>query len=263
MTLPESFSPLDETSIDRVIEQRNADNKRSDSQFAVITWIGCSIWWLYSTPEAHFFSWQAAVMIIPGMFAASIILGGGSYLLKMGLQDLILRLPSHYQALPAALGGLLVLVGEVLVTYRLSGLVLSVLIGLGQLSTASGTTHGTVANHAIPLTSEQSAQLRDLYLTRLDTWVSSGGKPTDAQRVVVETCGLLVMVTASASEATAFMKERRDDLDFRVDVCSKLTVTRVHPQPEFTKPEIRKIVCEAMPKEQAIFGTLCKRAGLL
>ncbi len=255
-------APFDVVALDHVISARAEENKRADNLFAIIAWIGCSVWWIATTPEAHLFSWQAVVMIIPGMLAASLILGGGSFLVKSGLQALIVRLPSAYRALPAALGGLLVFLAEIVIAYRSSGLALAFLLGLGQPSTALGGEAKVDESHALPITSQMSAQLRDLYLSRLDAWVSGGGKPADVQSGVVETCGRLLMVTATATEAVAFMKERREDLDFRVDVCTKLTITRAHPQPEFSKPEIRKIVCEDMPETQSIFEVLCKRAGL-
>lgn len=260
--MPNHANPFDDSVIDRIIDERNEKNKRADGLFAVIAWIGCTIWWISTTPEAHFFAWQTVVMIIPGMFAASIILGGGSYLATMGLQALILKLPSPYRTLPAALAGLLVFLAEIFVAYRSSGVALAFLLSIGNPSAAQSTEMRIDSGHAIPITSEMSAQLRDLYLSRLDAWVSGGGNPVDVQNGVVENCGRLIMVTASASEAVAFMKERREDLDLRVDVCTKLTVTRAHAQPEFAKPEIRRIVCEDMPKAQMIFEALCKRAGL-
>jgi hypothetical protein len=260
--MPSRSAPFDAVTLDHVISERTGENKRSDSLFAIIAWIGCSVWWVSTTPEAHLFSWQTVVMIIPGILAASLIIGRGSFLVKSGLHALIVRPPSTYRTLPAALGGLLVFFAEIFITYRSSGIALAFLFGLGQPSIALGGDTKVDALHAIPITSEMSAQLRDLYLSRLDTWVSGGGEPADVQTGVVETCGRLIMVTASAAEAAAFMKERREDLDLRVDVCTKLTITRAHPQPEFSKPEIRKIVCEDMPKKQAVFETLCKRAGL-
>lgn len=261
-TMPNGSAPFDAVTLDHIISARAEANKRADSLFAIITWIGCSVWWIATTPEAHLFSWQAVVMIFPGMLAASLIIGGCSFLVKSGLQALIVRLPSAYRTLPAALGGLLVFLAEIVIAYRSSGLALAFLLGLGQPSIALGGDKKVDASHAIPVTSETSAQLRDLYLSRLDAWVSGGGKPADIQASVVESCGRLVMVTASAAEAASFLKDHREDLDLRVDVCTKLTITRSHPQPEFAKPEIRKIVCEDMPKEQAVFETLCKRAGL-
>lgn len=260
--MPDRLASFDVATLDRSIAKRKEENARADSLFAIVVWVGCSIWWLSTTPEAHFVSWQTVVMIIPGMFAASIILGGGSYIVKSGIQALILRLPLPYTALLAALGGLLVPVAEIFIAYRLSGLALAFILGLGQSSTAANAGPNADAIHAIPLSSEMSAQLRDLYLSQLDAWVTGGGNVADVQNRVVETCGRLIMVTASASEAVAFLNERREDLDLRVDVCMKLTVTRAHPQPEFAKPEIRKIVCEDMPKKQAVFESLCKRAGL-
>ena len=80
VTIPDPSAPFDATNFDRIVAEKNEKNKHTDSLFAIVAWIGSSIWWISTTPEAHFFTWQTAALLVPGMFAASLILGGGSYL---------------------------------------------------------------------------------------------------------------------------------------------------------------------------------------
>lgn len=107
--------------------------------------------------------------------------------------------------------------------------------------------------------SEMQEKLRDLYLSRLDQWVSSNAKPETIQTQVVENCGKLMMVLVSAEQQKAFMGPARDELDTRVDICTKITVHRVSPQPEFSNPKILKLVCHDM---KSVFHNLCERANL-
>ena len=55
---------------------------------------------------------------------------------------------------------------------------------------------------------------------------------------MAETCGKLVMLTASAAEKATLATSSREEFDFRVDACVKSTVHRVHAQPEFSNPKI-------------------------
>ena len=98
------------------------------------------------------------------------------------------------------------------------------------------------------------------YYRRLDDWVARGGPIPEVQDTVVQTCGKLVMWTATATEKLAFTTTRRDDFDFRVDVCVKLTVNRIHPQPEFEKPHLVKMICDE--SNIKVFVALCERGGL-
>ncbi len=93
----------------------------------------------------------------------------------------------------------------------------------------------------------------------LDQWTNAGGQVKKVQQDLVVNCGKLVMLKASAGERKAFMASDREEFDFRVDVCVKMTVNRVHPQPEFGKPEIVKSICDG---GNETFKTLCKRSGL-
>lgn len=74
-----------------------------------------------------------------------------------------------------------------------------------------------------------STDLEDQYFKTLDGWVAQGGPIDDVQRSVVETCGKLVMVTANIGEKVALTTTQREEFHFRVDVCTKMTVHRVHP----------------------------------
>jgi hypothetical protein len=107
--------------------------------------------------------------------------------------------------------------------------------------------------------SEGQEKLRALYLSRLDQWVSSSARPETVQAQVVENCGKLMMVLVSGDQQNAFMGSQRDEFDTRVDICTKITVHRVSPQPEFSKPKILKLVCHDM---KSVFRDLCERAGL-
>ena len=104
-------------------------------------------------------------------------------------------------------------------------------------------------------------KLRDLYLQRLDAWVSSGGDVSTVQRDVVTNCGKL-MYLRDPSMGQATSPALKEALDTRVDVCTKMTVHRAHPQPEFAKPEIVRITCGTMTSEEPVFARLCASASL-
>ncbi len=103
-------------------------------------------------------------------------------------------------------------------------------------------------------------KLEQRYFGTLDAWVARGGPVDEVQQTVVETCGKLVMLTASAAEKAALATTRREDFHFRVDVCMKITVNRVHPQPEFEKKETVTIICDRI--EVGLFKKLCKWSNL-
>ena len=97
--------------------------------------------------------------------------------------------------------------------------------------------------------------LEERYFRTLDGWVARGGPVNEVQRTVVETCGKLVMLTAPATEKAALATTRREDFDVRVDVCTKMTVNRVHAQPEFEKKETVALICDR--NEITLFKKLC------
>lgn len=112
----------------------------------------------------------------------------------------------------------------------------------------------------VPVLARAEDKLEAEYYRRLDDWVTRGGPIPEVQDTVVQTCGKLVMWTASVAEKLAFTTTRRDDFDFRVDVCVKMTVNRVHPQPEFEKPHLVKMICDE--SNVRLFVALCERSGL-
>ena len=108
---------------------------------------------------------------------------------------------------------------------------------------------------------EKSAteQLEEKYFQTLDGWVKRGGPMNELQDTVVKTCGKLVMLTASNSEKVSLSTTQKDEFHHRVDVCTKMTVNRVHPQPEFEKKEIIRTFCDE--SKENLFKKLCKRYG--
>jgi len=108
---------------------------------------------------------------------------------------------------------------------------------------------------------EKSAteQLEEKYFQTLDGWVKKGGPINELQDTVVKTCGKLIMLTASTSEKVALSATQRDEFHHQVDVCTKMTVNRVHPQPEFEKKEIVKMICDESKED--LFKKLCRRYG--
>jgi hypothetical protein len=103
-------------------------------------------------------------------------------------------------------------------------------------------------------------QLEEKYFHTLDGWVKRGGSMNEVQDTVVQTCGKLVMLTVSNSEKVALSTTQREEFHYRVDVCTKMTINRVHPQPEFEKKEIIRMICDEIKVN--LFKKLCKRYGL-
>ena len=105
-------------------------------------------------------------------------------------------------------------------------------------------------------------KLFDIYTGRLDAWVKNGGQIEVVQKQVVESCGMLVWTQARAFERLQLMTIYRDEFDFRVDVCTKMTVNRIHKQPEFEKPQIITLICDDTNPYHELFGRLCRKSGL-
>jgi len=110
-----------------------------------------------------------------------------------------------------------------------------------------------------PSAHEASDLLEAKYFETLDDWVFRGGPIDEVQNTVVATCGKLVMSTASLGEMAALTTTQREEFHFRVDVCTTMTVNRVHPQPEFEKEEIVRGICEE--SKVGLFRKLCTRIG--
>jgi hypothetical protein len=102
----------------------------------------------------------------------------------------------------------------------------------------------------------------DLYTKRLDAWVSTGGDIKTVQSEVLETCGKLVLTQAGAFERIQLLTFYRDEFDFRVDVCLKMTANRLYKQPEFEKPEMVTMICDDPRPYHELFNRLCRRSGL-
>jgi hypothetical protein len=103
-------------------------------------------------------------------------------------------------------------------------------------------------------------KLETKYLTTLDSWVARGAPISEVQDTVVGTCGKLVMVTVNGLEKAQLTSTSRTEFDFRVDVCTKLTVNRAYPQPEFQDTTIVGGICRRSDVEA--FKLLCRRAKL-
>jgi hypothetical protein len=81
------------------------------------------------------------------------------------------------------------------------------------------------------------------YVKRLDASVSSGADIKTVQSEVPERLGKLVLTQAGAFERIQVLTFFRDEFDFRVDVCLKMTANRLYKQPEFEKPEMVTTIC--------------------
>ncbi len=73
---------------------------------------------------------------------------------------------------------------------------------------------------------------------------------------------MLVWTQAGAFERLELMTIYRDEFDFRVDVCTKMTVNRVYKQPEFENPEMVNTICADINPYHELFLRLCSRSGL-
>lgn len=103
-------------------------------------------------------------------------------------------------------------------------------------------------------------KLEDKYFSALDGWVVRGGKVNEFQNIVVQTCEKLVMATANASEVITFTTTQEEEFDFRVNVCAKTTVNRVHHQSEYDDPKLIGAICD--DSKVILYKKLCKRSGL-
>lgn len=103
-------------------------------------------------------------------------------------------------------------------------------------------------------------RLEEQYYGTLDAWVARGGQIDEVQGTVVPTCSKLVMWTATAGEKISFTTTDRREYDFRVDVCVKTTVHRVHAQPQLQDPRIVQTLCRE--SKLPLYVELCRRSGL-
>ena len=68
------------------------------------------------------------------------------------------------------------------------------------------------------------------------------------------------MMDIGLSKKIMFVTIQRKEFHFRVDVCTKMTVNRVHRQPEFEKKHIVKMICDE--SSITLFEKMCKLSGL-
>lgn len=113
------------------------------------------------------------------------------------------------------------------------------------------------------LTKENIVKLENVYLERLDKWVSDGGNVGHLQEKVVTNCGKLFYIHVDPNRISILSTEERDKYDTLIDMCTKITVTRVYPQPEFESPENIELICTNVATEHPIFIKLCQKAKLI
>jgi hypothetical protein len=110
------------------------------------------------------------------------------------------------------------------------------------------------------LSAEILMKLEAVYLERLDSWVEAGGDVNTVQNEVVANCGKLFYMHVDPARIPNLSPKEKEDYDMLIDVCTKITVTRVHPQPEFENPKIVKLICAGMAVDHPVISKLCQRA---
>ena len=103
-------------------------------------------------------------------------------------------------------------------------------------------------------------KLERKYFSMLDGWVQRGGQLQAYHNDVLETCEKLVLASATISEVLMLPTIQTGEFDFRVNVCAKTTVHRVHRQPELNDPRLVQEICDN--NKITIFGSLCRRSNL-
>jgi hypothetical protein len=100
-----------------------------------------------------------------------------------------------------------------------------------------------------------------IYWQALDEWVKDGGPKSELRSRVADNCYKLVITTVGDVEKATLLTTRVDELQFRVDVCTKATFHRVHPQPEFSSQMFVDMICR--DSNVAVYRELCVKAKLL
>lgn len=85
------------------------------------------------------------------------------------------------------------------------------------------------------------------------------GPINNVQSDVVASCGKLVLTQATPIELARLLTIDRSDFDFRVDVCTKMTVNRVYKQSIFENVNLVAKTCDG---KDELFPRLCARSGL-
>jgi hypothetical protein len=122
------------------------------------------------------------------------------------------------------------------------------------------TPYGWFVGLTVPIEGRAARGVEDEYFRTLNSWADRGGPIDEVQETVVATCGKLVMLNATPADRVRLSTTDRDEFHFRVDVCTKITVNRVHAQPELQKKELVSAICDQRNVE--IFTKLCARSGL-
>ncbi len=95
-------------------------------------------------------------------------------------------------------------------------------------------------------------------LGQLDTWVAEGGDLSQVANTLAPTCSQLAVLIATEAERDGFLNTNREEYNLRVDVCTKITMHRVHPQPEFGDPRMMSLVCD---RGLPLYQRLCRQGG--
>ncbi len=93
---------------------------------------------------------------------------------------------------------------------------------------------------------------------RLDQWVAGGGDLATIREEVVASCAQLAVLIATPEERALFADLDREEYDLRVDVCTKMTMHRVSPQPEFARQDVLPLICD---RGQPMLTRVCQRSG--
>lgn len=132
--------------------------------------------------------------------------------------------------------------------------------GLSAATTVIAVGIGT-ADLLISLASER---LSNKQIAALDFWAARPAAKTfddvlpTVNAEVMPACGELAFAQATALERLWLITFGRDELDFRVDVCVKMTVNRNYPQPEFLDTALVGQICGGKTR---IFERICKHNG--
>lgn len=98
--------------------------------------------------------------------------------------------------------------------------------------------------------------MRGQYLSQIDQWVAAGG-PQDRYRLdVVTMCQKLMYLRATGAAG------EEKELDRRVEACTRLTLHRLSPQPEFARAQTRRAICRDLARVEPVFVKLCRDAGI-
>jgi hypothetical protein len=99
------------------------------------------------------------------------------------------------------------------------------------------------------------------YFAELDAWVDKGAPIEEIETIVASRCGRILLAYSPLLTQIRLVTIGRDDYDFWVSMCVKMTVHRVSPQPEFKgahKASLIKRTCES----HEMWRRLCNRAEL-